>query len=148
MSHLRLVRLAGALLAVVVVAALATAGIALAQGGHHHAKRGRSYHAAKASGTGTACPAPPSKAAGGPRLVAAPGAVAIMKALEAAAKLAVAPSGPGAIAEREALESVIAAGIPCTVSAEEREALRNRIEGAPSTVSAAEKEARAGAARR
>jgi hypothetical protein len=45
MSHLKPVRLAGALLAVAAVTALMTAGIALAHGGHHHANHGRSYHA-------------------------------------------------------------------------------------------------------
>ena len=37
MSRLRLLRFAGALLAVAAVAALTTAAIALAQGGHRHA---------------------------------------------------------------------------------------------------------------
>ena len=74
MSHLRLLRLVGALLAVAAVAAVTTAGIALAQGGHHHARHGRSHHAAKASGT--ACPAPSNpKSAQRSGAVAVPGSV-------------------------------------------------------------------------
>ncbi len=63
MSHLRPVRSVGALLAVAAVAALTTAGIALAHGGHHHASHGGSYHAAKASAAGQ--PRPVAEAAGG-----------------------------------------------------------------------------------
>jgi len=84
MSHPRLVRLMGALLAVAAVAAVTTAGIALAQGGHHHARHGRSHHAAKASGTGTgtACPAASNpKSAQRSGAVAVPGSVAAKEAL-------------------------------------------------------------------
>jgi hypothetical protein len=72
MSHLRPVRLVGALLAVAAVAAVTTGGIALAQGGHHHARHGRSHHAAKASGTGTTCPTPSN-----PKSAQRSGAVAV-----------------------------------------------------------------------
>jgi hypothetical protein len=74
MSHLKPVRLVGALLAVAGLAAVTTAGIALAQGGHRRATPVRSRHAAKASGAGTACPAPSgAKSAQRPGAVAVPG---------------------------------------------------------------------------
>jgi hypothetical protein len=83
MSHLWPVRLVGALLAVAAVSALTTVGIALAQGGQHHAKHGRSHHAAKASarGPGSACPAP-SKPTSAQQsgAVAVPGSVAAEEA--------------------------------------------------------------------
>jgi hypothetical protein len=64
MSHLRLVRLVGALLTVAAVAAVVTAGIATARSGAHRAAKAGVTHVAKASATG--CPAPGPGASGGP----------------------------------------------------------------------------------
>jgi hypothetical protein len=73
MSHLGPVRLVGALLAVAAVAALTTGGIALAQGGHHHAAHARRYHAAKASVGALPRPAAKAASAGCPNWVPANG---------------------------------------------------------------------------
>jgi len=103
MSHPRLVRLMGALLAVAAVAAVTTAGIALAQGGHHHARHVRSHHAAKASGIGTTCPTPSNpKSAQRFGAVAVPGSVAAKEARAQKEALAgKAPAENEAPAEKE-----------------------------------------------
>lgn len=137
MSHPRLVRLMGALLAVAAVAAVTTAGIALAQGGHHHARHVSSHHAAKASGTGTgtgiACPAPSApKSAQRSGAVAVPGSVAAKEARAQKEALAgKAPADregpaekegpadenqtPAEMAARAEKERLVAARPPCVV---------------------------------
>jgi hypothetical protein len=114
MSHLRPVRLVGALLAVAAVSALTTVGIALAQGGQHHARRGRSHHAAKASARGNTCPAPSTPKEAGEARAAKEAARRTVGATPAS-------SGPASGAEKE--EPVTKpAGTP-SASAGEKEAL-------------------------
>lgn len=69
MSYTRLIRSAGLLLAVAVLAALTTAGIALAQGSHHYTARARPAHSANVAG----CPAPATGGRLAPAGTAPPG---------------------------------------------------------------------------
>jgi hypothetical protein len=64
MSHLKLVRWVGALLAVVAVAAVMSAGIATAHSGAYDAAKASVTHVTKASATG--CPAPEAGVSAGP----------------------------------------------------------------------------------
>lgn len=99
-SNTRLTRLAGAPLAVAVAAAVTIGGPALAHGGHHHANRGRSYHAANASAPAqpSACPVAPnggSPPAGHIKSGPPPAGVEQYDRLGPRGPRSGAPSGPG-----------------------------------------------------
>jgi hypothetical protein len=75
MSHPRLGRLLGTLLAVAAVAALVTAGIAAAQSRAHHAAKASVSHVAKTGAAG--CPTPGPGASGGPAPQSGDGSAAL-----------------------------------------------------------------------
>jgi hypothetical protein len=114
MSHLRLVRMVGALLAVAAVAAL-VAGIATAQSGTHRAAKASVTHVAKASATG--CPAPGPGVSGGPAPQSSGGSAALGERVTPGSfshpgteQCPPAPGGPRGGAPREIGQSLASPG--------------------------------------